>query len=222
MRQFVGCGPAKLEELADFLDADQPVAAPLGLPGSFRPGDCRVWRAAHGLPLAPGGSADSMIVSSVTLPSACLCLALDGLRPVPPFAAPPQPRNSRIDWTATWYLASTGTMREYLVSLAMVPELGVLRGTIAAAGGKYSRPEPPIWTIPGCWVSALVTAHSGRSVRLLPLVEPLTQPGPIPVPTGWFRRARSLGPADPPGWSRASAGQRYSCSVQRSRKRWTA
>ena len=30
-------------------------------------------------------------------------------------------------------------------------------------------------------------------MRLLPLVEPLTQLGRIPGPTGWFRRARRLG-----------------------------
>ena len=47
-------------------------------------------------------------------------------------------------------------------------------------------------------VSALATAHSGRSARLLPLVEPLTQPGRIPVPTGGFAALGAWGPADPP------------------------
>jgi hypothetical protein len=135
VRQLVGGSPAKLEELAEVPDADQPVAGPPGWPGSRGPGTCRVWRATHGLPLAAAASGSPMILAY-----ACLCPVPDGLRLVPPSHVPPQPGNSRIGWTAMRYLTPFGRMRGYRDSRAVVPELGMLCGALAAAGGGFSCP----------------------------------------------------------------------------------
>jgi hypothetical protein len=124
VRELVGRSPAKLEELADIPDADQPVAGPPGWLGSRGPGSCRVGRATQCLPLATAGSGSSMILAPGAQANACLCPVLDDLRPVPQPPIPP-----------------IGTIRGYLVSLAVIPGLGILRGTLVAAGGTFSRPE---------------------------------------------------------------------------------
>jgi hypothetical protein len=54
---------------------------------------------------------------------------------------PPERAASRIGWTATRLLTLAGTMREYLVSLAVIPGLGIACGAFAGAGGTPGRLE---------------------------------------------------------------------------------
>ena len=159
MRQLVGRGPAKLEETADVPDADQPVSGPPGLPGGFRLGDGRVWRAAHGLPLAATGPDGSTVLSSA-------------LR-----------RGSR--WLVTQPPPGRAVRRLAPAGAAGLPSrLGCSRDRVRSGQAEFGGPALDVRPEPVPLVQVCSAAVSARIMAVMAAVavqDPAGQPGHFPA-----------------------------------------